>query len=663
MSALSDYRNFTRATVAGFDGSTAETAVYTQTRNVFATPTDTLVGSFSPASLNRVNIASVARVMLQGTVVLGDVIRVRDSSGGIRFTRPASVESSGWFFLGPEDVLEIVSAGATSADILINDLTDPQLQEWILSEITQSGSSVVPTSDYSEITIVASGAVPAWTGRLMAFLDLGGLGNNVILPPLADVALGDSVTFLRVPGSALPVIQVDNVGADLVNDLLGATANEYYLRDAAQSITYTRVTGGWQRAAGAPVQGKVTAAAGPFNIPAFQQGTLYVDDVIGAPGAVVNLPLLADCTEGVRIVITSSRFVVPPGQVHVLTAAGADTINTLSTIFLYSSSNTTSVVVAEHAGDTWAVHSNVSEVINGSNSLVAAGSISARGGVQVLELALAADGDVVLPDPATLPRGTVLKLFQAGPGIPRIIPDNALTEVNGLAGLVANEYYLRSAGDSVSYVLVGGGWLREFGEQAPPAATANANPFSVPAWTGGTSYLFDTTVVLDNQTNLPATGSCRPGVRLVVRNYDTQRHQVHPFAGDFINGASIWYIQPGETASFEVADTTQWLAIGGGTQNTPTTSAFDVTFSPFIGEQYVKTTGGAGQNVTLPDYTQIGVGTKVYMYNASGNAHTLSAFAGQFVLGAGFGVIPPNSGFVVYWDGDTTLGWKGWATP
>ncbi len=208
------------------------------------------------------------------------------------------------------------------------------------------------------------------------------------------------------------------------------------------------------------------------------------------------------------------------------------------------------------------------------------------------------------------------------------------------------------------------GWVREFGDQAPAAVTANANPFSVDAWTGGNNYVLDTTVVADNQTNLPATGSCREGVRLVIRNFDDQRHQVNPFAGDFINGAAIWYIQPGETASFEMAASTQWLAIGGGTQNVPViTAANAVVPDGIVGEYYIQTTGALGQSVTLPDWTTIAVGTKVYMYNSSANAHTINAAAGQLVYGLASQPVLTVAGFVAYWDGDTAIGWKGWVIP
>ncbi len=105
-----DYRNYIRA-AAGFDGATADTAVYTGTRFVFTTPTASAVGRFSPTQLGRRNIASMVRVMLQGVVAPGDVVSVLDASGQVRYTRPASLESSGWMFLGPRDTLTITSAG------------------------------------------------------------------------------------------------------------------------------------------------------------------------------------------------------------------------------------------------------------------------------------------------------------------------------------------------------------------------------------------------------------------------------------------------------------------------------------------------------------------------------------------------------------------------
>jgi hypothetical protein len=142
---MADYRNYLRSSPAGFDGATPETAVYTPLRFAYSTTSTGPVGRWSPASLGRTGVASMARVMLQGVVDPAvDYVRVIDSSGGTRFDLPASLESSGWFFLGPTDVLAISAPDATRADILINDLNDEQMQGAVSDEVLQSLGSSAP---------------------------------------------------------------------------------------------------------------------------------------------------------------------------------------------------------------------------------------------------------------------------------------------------------------------------------------------------------------------------------------------------------------------------------------------------------------------------------------------------------------------------------------
>jgi hypothetical protein len=558
MSALTSYRVFRRE-AAGFDGATAETATYTQLRHVFSTPTTTAVGRFEPSSLNRYNVVSLGRIALEGVIAPGDEIRIVDSSGQTRFTRPASVESSGWFFLLPEDVIEIDAAGATAADIIIDDLTDPQILQAALVEIGNGAIAPAQTS----ITVTEATTLPAYAGHLIVFVEPAVDEFDITLPTLADVPLDSRITFVRVRGAANPANPrvITDVAGTQVNGGSGIDDSAYFLRSEQDSTTYLRVDGGWVRRQGFQAPQRISSTDDPIVIPAWQEGTLYVNDANIAQGTVVQLPPILDCREGCRLVLSASPAVLIEAVVHALTADPGDFINFASE-FLFTASSSTSIVTVELTGGQWRAVSNNADLITFSNPVTTApGALAPKGGQAIERVVLAADGDIVLPDPAELPHGSSVTVVRTGgAGTPRVITDDVTTEVNGVAGL--NPYYLNGIGQSITYRREGGGsWTRPQGTGAPD----------------------------------------------------------------------------------------------------PIVSAANVVITPFLGEQYVTTTGGAGQTVTLPGATSVAVGSKVYMYNSSANAHSIVASVGDTILGAPSQPIGTASGFVAYTDGSND--WKGWVTP
>src|SRR5690606_24744942 len=108
-----------------------------------------------------------------------------DSVGTVRFERPASLVSSGFFFLQPQDSIRITASGARKANLLIEDVNEERLAWWIQAEIT---AQITPPQPYSERTIIVASQVPAWKGRLLVFLDLGAPGD-IVLPALDDITL------------------------------------------------------------------------------------------------------------------------------------------------------------------------------------------------------------------------------------------------------------------------------------------------------------------------------------------------------------------------------------------------------------------------------------------------------------------------------------------
>jgi hypothetical protein len=199
---VSDYRNYVR-TAAGFDGLTPETATYSGTRFNFTTTTATAVGRFDPTSLGRKNVASACRVMLQGVIAPGDYVRVIDSSGGTRFDVAASLESSGWFFLGPQDTLAISAAGATRADILVNDLSDDQMIQFVQDEVLQGIAGVAAPDPV--ITATTPYVVAPFDRGTFYLTGTSGAPGDITLTTVTSFGVGARIVFLNDGGAGYTV--------------------------------------------------------------------------------------------------------------------------------------------------------------------------------------------------------------------------------------------------------------------------------------------------------------------------------------------------------------------------------------------------------------------------------------------------------------------------
>lgn len=677
MSAQTSPRNFARYTTAGFDGATAETAVYTQLRSEWTTPTDTPVGVWSFSALQRAagdplaaSIASIARVALEGTIdPLVDLVSVLDSSGAIRVSFTASAEGTPWFFLGPQDSIAIRADDATKADILIQDLTAQNLPWWILTEATQANIPIDPFP-YSEETLTGGAAVSAWTGRRLEFLSFVGGAGNATLPALADIALGDTITFLRTPGSLEPTIVVDNPATDTVNGLLGTAANGYPIRSVAQAITYTRVTGGWQRPAGEPVASRITATANPTNIPAFQEGTLYILDNLTVDGGVINLPSLASCAAGCRIVIQGTSTAT---GVHVLTPQAGDTINGViggagvyryyvENSLLASTYTARPIVEVEHAGSTWDVISDQPAV---RKTVAAAGALVPAGGKVYVDITLAADGDITLPAISDLPYAAEYVLTRVGgAGTPRIITPGAPVTVNGVAGITATQWFLTSSGKSITYTTNGSGWFRDQ-EWDQQQYVAIGGPGVIPSVAGELIVEFNSglgaTVVLPALASVPLGASIyifRSGVGQPTITCDNAADLVNGVAAA---GGNTWRLTNTGESVFYVR------VPGGWWRNTPIvftgiSSAADINATT-AREQFYQMTGAAGQNLNLPALSTVDTGTTIYTFNNSGNAHNFVPAGTDLIMGVNATLpdAPQDATQLVSFG--ATIGWVAYVTP
>lgn len=560
---MSDYRNYIRYSAEdGFDGTTEETATYAQVKNVWTTTLTSEVGLFSPTDLGRINTPSIARIMLEGTIDSdADHIDVLDSTGAVRFTAPASIVSSGFFFLYPQDSIAIFSSGATKADILIEDLNEERLGTWILTEST---ANITPPQPYSERTLTEAATLAPWQGRLVVFLEFAADGD-VALP--VGVALGDTVTFIRSSDNGVPRIvtgaspgQVNGVAtAGLAN--LGV--NAYSLRSKYESVTYMRVTGGWQHDAGVGTPKLVVTTTNPATLPQLREGFAYIFSESTAAGAVLQLPAVAPASPLAGTALGSGYVVFNRDtHDHVLLPAVGETINGGASFSIPAKA----VVRIEATGSANSHWLASSRLITQNSASIAAlpATVPITGGTQIIRVTAVGAGDLTLPNQGNTPLDTELIITLAsGAGPVRIIADNAGDSINGVIGIIPGQYFLQTLGDAVSYRRTTFGWTRTVLQAQPPP---------------------------------------------------------------------------------------------------PIVSAGSVALLPFSGEQYVKITG-AGATCTLPDWTKIAIGTKVFFQNASGGAQTLAAFAGQSILGLASSPISSAAGFIVYWDGDTSLGWKGWAIP
>lgn len=192
-----DYRYYNRNTVGGFNGATVETAIWANVGFEFNTALNTAVGLWTPEKLGRANgCCSLVMVQFQGTINDGDSVSViADPSGQTRRSVPASLDMTPWLFLGPRDKLKINAPNATAAGIMVNDLTDEQLQTWILAQ--QTGS---PTSEPLVQVVDADTNVNGAADIIIIAEPPLGSTINISLADAADVNNGRSVTVFRRNG-------------------------------------------------------------------------------------------------------------------------------------------------------------------------------------------------------------------------------------------------------------------------------------------------------------------------------------------------------------------------------------------------------------------------------------------------------------------------------
>lgn len=210
--------------------------------------------------------------------------------------------------LGPTDavcpfLLPNGQLGGTAAiETVLAELQGDNYTQLAAASITAAAilaaGGIVPVNS---IEVVGPLAIPPPAGDLVVFIDTDS-GIDITLPAIANVALGRKITFIRraPDSSAGPPRVVPNQATDEVNGRTGVDTYYYVLR-VGDSVTYTRVPGGWFHGRGVSTTNRIVSNAAIIPVPAQQDGVIFV--VAQGIGAAINLPTIASCARTVLVVV------------------------------------------------------------------------------------------------------------------------------------------------------------------------------------------------------------------------------------------------------------------------------------------------------------------------------------------------------------------------
>lgn len=420
---MSDYRVFNR-TAAGFDGTTVETADYTQLGFVWSTTTVTAVGRFTPASLGRNNICSLARVSLEGTITGVDTVDVVSTSGQVRRSVVASLDSSGWLFLLPGDSVSVNAPGATGGTLIVNDLSEAELQAWSEREGCCSDIPSLPLPQH-EIEVTATQAIPPYDGHLIVNMDCAA-DADLTLPALADTTPGlCAITFVRIGDPGQPRI-IPEDGTDAVNGRVGVVANQYFVRSKGDAITYLRVTAGWAMQFGDQARDVVTVATNPLPIPSVRGGSLYVVDAGTVLDNQDDLPPIGNCETGARVVVFNSDT-----QRHDVKPTAPDLLNGSASGLRKVGPK--QVVVAEATSEGWMAYGGGNQAVTrSSGAAISLTAAEVSGGVATVEMTGAVGQLLNLPPLAEVEPGSMIVVLNNTGFVHSFVP-NGTNKINGVA--------------------------------------------------------------------------------------------------------------------------------------------------------------------------------------------------------------------------------------
>ncbi|MEZ4454179.1 MAG: hypothetical protein R3B09_32290 [Nannocystaceae bacterium] len=448
--------------------------------------------------------------------------------------------------LYPEDQIALTSVSASS--ILFR--VAPFANEAELKEYTSRRAEGLDAccndpdfTNYSEVTVLVAGQLAGWTGRRTAFLDLAGAGI-VELPALGDVALGDQITLVRIGGD-LPEVRTDDAG-DQVNGEAGLGDTAWWLRNVGESITYTRVSGGWSREQGQQAPTTATVAAFPADAPEWHDGTAYAA-VVPVGLSAYNLPALADVKIGQRLLVvntgTAAVIVQPDAGEQIDGRAGIS-----RNVRPFGS------MMFESAGSTWVTGRGSEDPDPISSALAVLLNVPFYG-IQEVELTGAAAGiDCTLPLTSILEPGTMVQVFNNSATMKIVLPAGADT-IDGSTGSV-----LLNAGSRGLFVSAGGGaWRSVLGQNNPAAINSAKSPITLVEWRG--VQIVTMTGAAAQNLALPAAASMRAGDQVVVWNNSANAHTITPNGADTVNGAGGAFAQATTARNILTSDgVSNWVA-------------------------------------------------------------------------------------------------------
>ena len=419
---MAEYRIYRRASVGGFDGATLETATYTQSRYLWSTAEDALVGRFEPASVGRQDVAS--RIQVTADLVdPGDLVEIITPAGVVRDSGALLVNGGPWLVAHPGDDVAVTSARATTIDVVVNDLDDAQLNLWALDDSSSSSSTA---DSYSEQTLTVAGeAITPFAGTKTAFTSLAAAGT-VVLPSLADTVEGAVLRIVRI-GGAQPTITPAAI-TDEINGLANVTWNQ---RNVGESVTYVRVSGGWQRDQGG-ASPETLGVSGATALTPTQDGYAAVVQNSAASVAFTLPP--ADGSTGQRAGAGFVLSATDPTGTHTIVPNGADLINDQSVSkILYDRQPV--LVIAQGSPEDWIMIGGYDQGQADPQVLAANGTLADFSGIRSF---VASVGAITVELPIWANCGSDSRIYyRDGSGAGFSIDVQGADTINNVAGAIA----------------------------------------------------------------------------------------------------------------------------------------------------------------------------------------------------------------------------------
>jgi hypothetical protein len=430
----------------------------------------------------------------------------------------------------------------------------------IQSTATAYPASLVPRK---ETTVTADAVIPAFNGDHYIRVQTSSIGPVAItltLPTLAASKPGNRLIIYRIPGVGFleppNYVAVNIVAAaapDLVNGFAGNNAGRLSLQGQRHLIILERTPSAW--VAMSSDEAGTTSQLG------------LVEDTDLEPWSGLKVFNVTEDTTPITIRLPDSDL-VPDGSRalframviggHVIVPAAGETINGLPEIYLGIDRPLELVAVR---GGWQSIGPTPTALVE--STLLAAGQVEPLHGIdRLVRLSFLVDADVTLPALADADVGSRITFVrETGAGIPTIVTDDPATEVNGITTAAFTPYVLRSLQDSVSYLRVAEGWVRDQSDTSTAPISSAADPLNIAAWVGQPLFVTSTAAGVGHTINLPAASTVAYGATLVLFNDSADPASITANGADTINTAGTLALAANTTAIVMQQSATTWIAV------------------------------------------------------------------------------------------------------